>query len=98
MTIEGDYTMAPDVDATWFIDPPYDNAAGENYRHHKLDRYALAQWCRGRRGQVIVCENEGASWLPFAPLRTFKRGLRAAGGSREVVWTKGCTMFDEDAQ
>lgn len=66
--IEGDYTSAPDVVATWFVDPPYNNAAGRVYRYNKLDYPALGDWCRTRRGHVLVCENAGADWLPFQPL------------------------------
>ena len=88
--VEGDYTSAPDVEATWFVDPPYDNAAGRHYVHDSsaIDFAQLAAWCRARRGQVMVCENEGATWLPFQPFMTFKAGLNAEGeGSSEVIWT-----------
>ena len=40
-----------------------------------------------RRGQVIVCENDGADWLPVEPAgdtKTTRRGRR----SREVVWVR----------
>lgn len=65
-----------DERATWFIDPPYDNTAGRRYRQHVPDYHALAQWCLSRRGQVIVCENVGASWLPFAPV-VARQGIRS---------------------
>jgi DNA modification methylase/16S rRNA G966 N2-methylase RsmD len=71
--IEGDYSSAPDVEATWFVDPPYNNAAGRVYRFHELDYARLGEWCRSRSGQVVVCENEGADWLPFAPLYETKQ-------------------------
>ena len=83
--IEGDYTEAPDVAATWFIDPPYSNRAGSYYVHSDLDYARLADWCRSRRGQVMVCENEGAAWLPFTPFATLKPGLNGQG-SREFLW------------
>lgn len=87
--VEGDYTAAPDVEATWFIDPPYQRA-GTHYKcsSKAIDFAALGAWCRTRRGLTMVCEAEGANWLPFRPLAT----LRAfgAGGqnqtSNEVVW------------
>lgn len=66
--IEGDYTQAPDIDATWFVDPPYNNAAGRAYKFHDIDYPALGAWCMSRRGHVLVCENMGADWLPFEPL------------------------------
>jgi hypothetical protein len=84
--IEGDYTQAPDVEATWFVDPPYE-VAGKHYpcSAEAIDFPALATWCRARRGQTIVCENEGAAWLPFRPFR----GVQSTsnGVSREVIWT-----------
>lgn len=83
--IEGDYTAAPDVTATWFVDPPYDNKAGSHYKFHSLDYLALGTWCRGRKGQVLVCENEGADWLPFKTFGTFKAGVNGTG-SKEVLW------------
>ncbi len=65
--IEGDYGNAPDAHATWFIDPPYNNRAGQYYKHCALDYTVLGDWCETRRGQVMVCENVGAAWLPFQP-------------------------------
>lgn len=85
--IEGDYTAAPDVPATWFVDPPYNNKAGSYYVHADIDYPALGRWCQNRTGQVIVCENEGATWLPFRPFATFKPGVNGKG-SKEVIWTQ----------
>jgi len=88
--IEGDYRDAPDIEATWFIDPPYSGAAGRLYRHGKdLDYSALAAWCRQRQGQAIVCENVGADWLPFRPFSTIKSNpsRRGRGYSAEAIWT-----------
>lgn len=84
--IEGDYSAAPDVAATWFIDPPY-TVGGEHYVHHRIDRSALASWCRSRRGQAIVCESGGADWLPFEPFgECIGLGARR---SREAIWIGG---------
>jgi len=74
--------------ATWFVDPPY-ASAGQHYRFGSklIDYEHLAEWCRTRRGQVIVCENKGATWLPFesvADVKTTRSGRR----SKEVVWKK----------
>ena len=73
-------------DTTWFIDPPYQEA-GRHYRFGSevIDYSALAKWCLSRRGQVIVCENEGADWLPFRPLSSVKT-TRAGRLSPEVIW------------
>jgi len=68
--IEGDYTDAPDIEATWFIDPPYEGPAGMGYGKHssdKIDYEALGEWCRTRKGQVIVCEGPGLHGSPSNP-------------------------------
>lgn len=76
-------------EATWFVDPPYQNQ-GKHYRHgpQDVDFAMLGDWCRAREGQVIVCENEGANWLPFMPLAKVKT-TRANSRSVEVVWMGG---------
>ena len=87
--IEGDYTDSPNVEAAWFVDPPYQGRAGSYYRQ-KFDRFdELAAWCRDRRGQVVVCENAGATWLPFEPLATIQTTSTPDGRrkTREAVWT-----------
>lgn len=79
------YGEIPAIEATWFIDPPYYNLAGSKYRESHVDYRELAAWCRGRPGQVIVCENVGANWLPFRPSHI----VNSIGGlkSPEAVWT-----------
>lgn len=62
------YNELPELEATWFIDPPYANSAGSLYRTKFHQHLELGEWCRQRRGQVIVCENEGSDWLPFREL------------------------------
>jgi hypothetical protein len=84
----GAYTDAPDVPATWFIDPPYEKL-GRHYRYRPVEYTALATWCQARQGQVIVCEQAGATWLPFEPLpggpaKTARKGRP----SWEVIWTR----------
>ena len=70
----GDYRDAPDVDAYWFIDPPYaptegrwDRTRGGRYRHSNqdIDFAELSRWCRSRRGDALVCEQHGADWMPW---------------------------------
>lgn len=65
----GDYKDIPNEETTWFIDPPY-QYGGQYYRYNnkKIDYPSLADWCKDRKGQVIVCENTKANWLPFKPL------------------------------
>lgn len=87
--IEGDYTEAPDVEATWFVDPPYQGHPGSLYRHGSadIDFATLGLWCKERTGQVIVCEGEGADWLPFEALGDVV--AHAGKRSSEVVWYGG---------
>jgi len=82
----GDYELAKNEEATWFIDPPY-IVNGKYYKFGSkyLDYNNLSQWCKERKGQVIACEAEGADWLPFVSL-TESRGNRKI--HKEVIWTK----------
>ncbi len=68
--IEGDYSQAPDSQATWFIDPPYQGEPGTGYRFGSplIDYNELSVWVRSRRGQVIACDHPQADWLPFETL------------------------------
>lgn len=93
--IEGDYTQAPMGEATWFVDPPYSNRAGSYYVHSAVDYHSLAEWCRGLRGQVLVCENEGANWLPFRTFATLKAGVNGKG-SKEVLWTNALNQRTQE--
>jgi site-specific DNA-adenine methylase len=83
--INADYRAAEDIAATWFIDPPY-KRGGDKYPHSskKIDYHLLARWCMQRKGQTIVCENDGGDWLPFKPLIT-QHGLR--GSQREMIYS-----------
>ena len=84
--IHGDYTDAPEGPATWFVDPPY-QGAGKYYRCHRVDYAALGAWCRARVGQTIVCENEGANWLPFEAFGEWNSAQNKP--TKEVVWLSG---------
>jgi hypothetical protein len=78
------YDRVPDGPATWFVDPPYRGRVGSYYAHKFHDHGRLAEWCRSRTGQVIVCEHHGADWLPFRPL-----GPTGRRNYREAIWTAG---------
>lgn len=82
--VHGSYEDAPDVKATWFVDPPYQKD-GVHYRHGSsdIDFDVLGDWCRSRTGQTMVCENLGAKWLPFRPMVVQQGAQRR---SIEVVW------------
>lgn len=84
---QADYTAAPDIEATWFIDPPYRGEPGAGYKYSSslIDYEELAGWIRGRPGQVIACEGLNGDYLPFVPLRT---SMGVAGKqSMERIWT-----------
>ena len=99
--IEGCYTEAPDVEATWFIDPPY--KVPENYsgkarlpagmgyargcNSESINYDLLARWARARRGQVLVCEYAAATWLPFQPLMQCSNTVGLV--YEEGLWTQG---------
>lgn len=78
------YIDVDNMDASWFIDPPYQCEAGRSYKHNKIDYNHLADWCKSRAGQVQVCENSNSQrWLPFTDLYT-NVGQRFK--TTEVIW------------
>jgi hypothetical protein len=86
------YNQIPNMYATWFVDPPYEEKGAFYRRSSKDINYQhLGEWCLGRRGSIIVCENQGAQWLPFQFLLT-GRSARVHKGisSKEVIYTDIC--------
>jgi hypothetical protein len=81
----GGFDSAPDVPATWFIDPPYQTAAGRHYKHSTVDYGALGLWTLDRLGQVIACDQGSADWLPWTGEMRLKSTL---GESSEVVFLR----------
>jgi hypothetical protein len=79
-----DYFDLPDIQATWFVDSPY-QFARLLYPENEIDYEELAAWCWSRRGQVIVCEELGATWLPFRQLKEVWTQTRRM---TEAVWTR----------
>ena len=88
----GDYRDLANEQATWFIDPPY-QIGGEHYRmsNKALDFGELADWCKTRNGQSIVCENTKADWLPFLPMRKMRGSLHT---TTEAIWSNMPTAWD----
>jgi hypothetical protein len=80
----GQYDGAPDVEATWFIDPPYGDK-GKFYRVGFTDFVNLGEFCRARHGLMIACEGADADWLPFSPLGSFKS---SKGRAQESVFVQ----------
>jgi site-specific DNA-adenine methylase len=95
--IHGSCFDFPNVEATWFIDPPY-QFGGHKYKFgNKLLNYSeLAEWCKSRLGQVIVCENTKADWLPFKYLTSRSDNLSNAHKNRtvEAIWSNHKTNYD----
>lgn len=63
---EQSFETAPNIKATWFIDPPYFKEG--KYYGATIDYSSLAEWCHERLGLKIVCEGETGAWLPFEKL------------------------------
>jgi hypothetical protein len=78
-----DYKDLDNIEATWFIDPPY-QVGGNLYVENHINYEELREFCLTRKGQVIVCENSKANWLDFKPL------VEITGQSKkslEMIWT-----------
>lgn len=93
----GNYWEINNSDATWFIDPPYQHG-GQYYRcsNKDIDYKELANWCKGRRGELIVCENTKADWLPFNPLKKIQ-GM-AQTNTTESVYLNGFAKTEAGGQ
>lgn len=91
----GDFNSLKNENACWFIDPPYE-FGGHAYVHSKIDFNHLSNWCQTRKGQVIVCENMKATWLPFVPL-SIMRGANMKH-TTESIWTNYHTHFNNVQQ
>ena len=92
----GSYTEIENIEATWFIDPPY-QFEGEHYVENSknLNFSELADWCKSRNGQTIVCENTKATWLPFLPMREMNGSQHK---TVEAIWSNHKTNYDHVQQ
>lgn len=59
------------------------------YGARALDYAVIGEWARSLPGQAMVCENAGASWLPFETFKTARANSSRGNGrvSHEVLWT-----------
>ena len=82
-----DYQFAPDITATWFIDPPYKDEQGMGYHHSSaaINYRELADWARMRKGEVIFCEGKSGEYLPFEPLIELK-GVAGKTSSEKMFY------------
>lgn len=86
------YSEIPNQKATWFIDPPYQFGGHAYVKSNKhIDFNHLGEWCKERDGQVIVCENMKAGWLPFKPM--VQQNV-LTGKYQEAIWSNEPTEFD----
>lgn len=90
---QGDYKGIENEGATWFIDPPYQYGGEYQYRYNnkKINFNSLAEWCKERKGQVIVCENTKADWLPFKQMAKMT-GTKYT--TTEAIWSNLQTEYD----
>ena len=86
------YDSAPPETATWFVDPPYERQGRWYFGAPALDYAAIGAWCASLPGQVIACENAGATWLPFEAFRTARANSSRGNGrtTKEVIWQRRC--------
>lgn len=91
----GSYEEIPNIEATWFIDPPY-QFGGHAYVENKIDFEYLRIWVKERIGQTIVCENTKANWLPFKPVTK----IQGAGQTftTEAIWSNIETNYEYQQQ
>lgn len=91
----GSYADVENRRATWFVDPPY-QAAGTHYKFSskRINFEHLAEWSRAREGQLIVCENTGADWLPFRPLAGIKSNNATRVSAEAIYESDPSSLFD----
>ena len=89
----GSYDELENEEATWFIDPPY-QFGGKYYKESSknIDFKKLADWCKTRNGQAIVCENTKADWMDFKPVIQIQ-GARNTD-TVEAIWSNQRTNYD----
>jgi hypothetical protein len=94
--IQSSFDELENTEATWFIDPPY-QFGGEHYKesNKKIDFNLLAKWCKCRNGQIIVCENTKANWLPFTPMKEMQGTIYK---TTEAIWSNYKTNYDNIQQ
>lgn len=95
---EGSYEDLDNEEATWFIDPPYQYGGEHQYKfgNKQIDFVKLAEWCKSRKGQSIVCETTKADWLPFKPM--VKNFGSNCTNTTEAIWSNHKTNYDHVQQ
>lgn len=89
---QNDYANLMNQPATWFIDPPYQFGGHEyKFSNKQIDFNHLRGWCMQRDGQIIICENTKADWLPFQPVTRMSGSIFA---TTEAIWTNLPSSFN----
>ena len=91
---DGSYEDLENEEATWFIDPPYQYGGEHQYKfgNKQIDFVKLAEWCKNRKGQSIVCETTKADWLDFKPM--VKNFGSNCTNTTEAIWSNHKTNYD----
>ena len=94
--MQGCYKDVPNNAGTWFIDPPYQYGGQHQYKFNNksINFYHLADWCKSRNGQVIVCENTKADWMPFKPMVELQGAANT--NTTEAIWSNIPTNYDNE--
>jgi site-specific DNA-adenine methylase len=93
---QASYHDLENQEATWFIDPPYQYGGEHQYKfgNKQIDFAHLANWCKSRKGQSIVCETTKADWLDFKPM--VKNGGSNHTNTTEAIWSNHPTNYDNE--
>lgn len=88
----GSYDEIENIEATWFIDPPYQFGGHEyKFSNKNINFFKLAEWCKSRYGQIIVCENTKANWMSFLPMIDMQGSIHK---TTEAIWSNYKTNYD----
>jgi site-specific DNA-adenine methylase len=94
--MQGCYKDIPNDTCTWFIDPPYQYGGQHQYKFNNksINFEHLAEWCKTRNGQAIVCENTKADWMPFKPMVELQGAANT--NTTEAIWSNIPTNYDNE--
>ena len=88
-----DYKEAPDITATWFVDPPYSEMLKRYYEKFDIDYTEIGRWVMNRKGMAIACEGgvSPPSYLPFnvLPGKVNNGGLNKSKRNFEYIYVAG---------
>jgi site-specific DNA-adenine methylase len=94
---QGSYEDLENIEATWYIDPPYQFGGHEyKFSNKNINFEELAFFCKERKGQTIVCENTKADWLDFKPMKDFIGTQKLK--TTEAIWSNIPTNYDNVQQ